>query len=122
LRVFVYGHTHELQCPKDVRPEGLVPITVVNTGAFQRLADDDKFTKKATNMQLTPARALSRLTVDDLPACYSAVLLTYKDGEPSVEVKNWLMDETGGIGQFVEPWDCRCAKLGSACDSTTPCP
>lgn len=122
MRVFVYGHTHDLQCANDVTPEGLVPITVANTGAFQRLADDAKFTKKATDMNLTPARALSRLSVDDLPACYTAVLVTYRDGDPVVSVKNWLMEETGTTGQFVDPRDCRCAKLGSACESTVPCP
>jgi hypothetical protein len=122
MRVFIYGHTHELQCATKVTPEGLVPFDVANTGAFQRLADDAKFTKRATDMHLTPARALSRLTVDDLPACYTAVLVTYRDGDPVVEVKNWLMEETAATGQFVDPRDCRCAKLGSACESTTPCP
>jgi hypothetical protein len=122
MQVFVYGHTHELQCPNPVTPEGYLAITVANTGAFQRLADDAKFTKKAKDMNLTPAQALRQLTVNDLPACYSAVLVTYKDGDPVVSVKSWLMEETGTTGQFVDPTDCRCAKLGSACESTTPCP
>lgn len=122
MRVFIYGHTHELQCTSKVTPEGLVPFEVANTGAFQRLADNGKFTKRASEIHLTPAQALSRLTVNDLPACYTAVLVTYKDGDPVVSVKNWLMEETDVTGQFVDPTDCRCAKLGSACGSSAPCP
>jgi hypothetical protein len=121
MRIFVYGHTHDLQCANDVTPEGFVPITVANTGAFQRLADDDKFTKKADEMHIAPARALSQLSLDDLPPCYTAVLVTYRDGDPVVSVKNWLMSETSPQGEFVDPRDCRCAKLGSACQSTVPC-
>jgi hypothetical protein len=48
MRVFVYGHTHELQCTTKVTPEGLSQVDVANTGAFQRLADDAKFTKRRT--------------------------------------------------------------------------
>lgn len=122
MRAFVYGHTHELQCTTNVTPEGLVPFKVANTGAFQRLADDAKFTRKAADMHLTPAAALSRLTVADLPACYSAVLVTERDGNPDVSVKSWFMEETSTAGQFVDPWDCRCAKLGSACERSPECP
>lgn len=121
MRVFVYGHTHTVQCKTEVTPEGLSPFEVANTGAFQRLADDEKFVARATKNNLTPARALAQLPFDDLPPCYTAVLITYKDGDPVVQVKNWLMEETGGNGRFVDPWDCRCAKLGSTCKSTTPC-
>jgi hypothetical protein len=122
MRVFIYGHTHALQCTNKVTPEGLAPFDVANTGAFQRLADDAKFTKRASDMHITPAQALKQLTVNDLPACYSAVLVTYRDGDPVISVKSWLMEETATTGQFVDPTDCRCAKLGSACESTIPCP
>ena len=122
MRVFIYGHTHELQCTSKVTPEGLVPFDVANTGAFQRLADDAKFTKKASEMHITPAQALSRLTVEDLPPCYTAVLVRYNGADPVVSVKNWLMAETDATGQFVDPTDCRCAKLGSSCESGAPCP
>ena len=40
----------------------------------------------------------------------------------SHEVRNWLMSETGAGGAFVDPRDCRCAKLGSACDPAPFCP
>lgn len=122
MRVFVYGHTHELQCASDVTPEGLAPFTVANTGAFQRLADDAKFTAKAAEMRVTPSEGLRRLSLSDLPACYSAVIVTDAGDDPQVQVKSWFMAEGAGPGEFVEPTDCRCAKLGSDCESSRPCP
>lgn len=122
MRVFIYGHTHDLSCATDITPEGLVPFVVANTGAFQRLADNEKFVAKAKDNNLTPATALRRLSVNDLPPCYTAVLVTYRDGDPQVEVRNWLMAETVAGGEFVEPGDCRCAKLGSSCEPVPFCP
>ena len=122
MRVFVYGHTHELQCACDVTPEGLSPFIVANTGAFQRLADDAKFTARAAEMSVTPAEGLRRIPLSDLPACYTAVLVTDAGDDPQVQVKNWFMPESGARGEFVDPWDARCARLGSACEGSNPCP
>lgn len=120
MTVFIYGHTHTLECPSVVT-QGSREVTVANTGAFQRLADDERFRAKARERNLSPTQALGALTVEDLPACYSAVLLTYPEGEPKVTVQSWHMPEDQERGEFVSPTDCRCAKLGSSCEPRPNC-
>jgi hypothetical protein len=125
MRVFVFGHTHVLQCTSVLAPEGGVPVQVANSGAFQRLIDEKKFLEAASKAGLSskPSLALRRLKLEQvLPACYTAVLIRLSTEGPVATVKNWYMEETGGAGEFVDPWDCRCAKLGAACDETgVPC-
>jgi hypothetical protein len=122
MQVFVYGHTHTLQCTTPVTPPGGIPILVANTGAFQRLIDDERFVAEATKRGWTPQEALSKLTLEDLPPCYTAVLVNYESGRPAAAVQNWYQAETDATGAFVEIWDCRCAKLGSHCEGGAPCP
>lgn len=122
MEVFIYGHTHTLQCTTPVTPPGDVPVQVANTGAFQRLIDDERFVAEATKRGWKPEEALSKLTLEDLPACYTAALVTYENGRPATKVQNWYQAETDAAGTFVEVWDCRCAKLGSHCDGGAPCP
>lgn len=122
MSVFVYGHTHTLQCPTEVTTKGGRIVTVANTGAFQRLIDDEKFIAAAAKKNLTPQDGLRRLTLeDDLPPCYSAVLVTYTNGIPVVKVQNWFMAESDTAGMFLDPGDCRCAKLGSHCEPARRC-
>jgi hypothetical protein len=121
MTIFIYGHTHTLECPARVTPEGLSGFTVANTGAFQRLADDERFRARASERNMSPTQALGELTVEDLPPCYSAVFLTYQEGVPKVAVQNWYMPEDQGSGEFVSPTDCRCAKLGSSCEPRPSC-
>jgi len=114
IQVFVYGHTHELECPFPVDLEGGRTVVVANTGAFQRLIDDAKFVAAAAAKNLTPEQGLGALTLEeDAPPCYSAVLVEYRDGSPMPRVQNWLMKETDASGKFVETSHPACAKLGS---------
>jgi metallophosphoesterase superfamily enzyme len=116
MRIFVYGHTHELQCPFPATPKGGIPVIVANTGAFQRLIDDKMFIKaaKESDPSLSPEQGLEKLTLDhDLPACYSAVFVTYQGNRPSATVQNWVMKEEDPQGEFVDAGNARCAKIGN---------
>lgn len=122
MLVFIYGHTHVLQCPTPVTPKGDTTVQVANTGAFQRLIDDERFVAEATKRGWTPQDALGKLKVDELPPCYTAVLVTYENGRPIAKLQNWYQAETDATGSFTDVSDCRCAKLGSHCDGGAPCP
>ncbi len=122
MQVFIYGHTHTLQCTTPVTPKGDTPVQVANTGAFQRLIDDERFVAEATKRGWTPQEALGKVRLEDLPPCYTAVLVRYENGVPVAKVQNWLQAETDAAGAFVEVWDCRCAKLGLRCEGGAPCP
>ena len=122
MEVFVYGHTHVLQCTTPVTPKGDTTVQVANTGAFQRLIDDERFVAEGAKHGWTPQDALGKLKLEDLPACYTAVLVRYENGVPVARVQNWFQAETDATGTFVDPTDCRCAKLGSHCAGGAPCP
>jgi hypothetical protein len=115
MQVFVFGHTHALECTKRIAPEGGVPLQVANDGAFQRLIDEKRFLKDSNcGESKSCAEALRTRKLDTLPPCYSAVLIRTVDGEAKAVVKNWYMDEAAGsVGEFVDPWDPRCAALGA---------
>jgi hypothetical protein len=122
MEVFVYGHTHILQCTTAVTPKGDTTVQVANTGAFQRLIDDERFVAEAARRGWTPEDALGKLKLEDLPPCYTAVLVRYENGTPVARVQNWIQAETDAAGTFADPSDCRCSKLGSHCEGGAPCP
>ena len=53
--------------------DGLTTVPVANTGAFQRLLDEPGFLKRLNGR--TPQDALRTMTLDELPTCYSAVIV-----------------------------------------------
>lgn len=106
---YVYGHTHALEQPWTIDLGGMRTVMVANTGAFHRLIDEETFRSEAANHGLEPSEALKRLPLDSLPACYTAVVITYVGGRPRSDVKNWL--EEGDRGHFVDVCDAACARL-----------
>jgi hypothetical protein len=83
-------------------------VTVVNTGAFQRLVDEESFLKLAAAKSLTAAQALRELQPEDLKPCYSAVFVRPGSAPPIAELRLWQMPESGS-GGFRSPGvaDCR---------------
>ena len=73
MRVFIYGHTHQFENPWSVDLDGLTTVPVANTGAFQCLLDEPGFLKRLNGR--TPQDALRTMTLNELPACYSAVIV-----------------------------------------------
>jgi hypothetical protein len=50
-----------------------------------------------------------------MPACYSAVLIEYKESSLSVVVKNWYANHETGAEQLVDACDPNCSKVSKRC-------
>jgi hypothetical protein len=108
MRVFIYGHTHQFEQPWPVDLEGpSATITVANTAAFQRLIDEPGFLKRLNGR--TPQEALRTMRLDELPPCYTAVIVppAALGRNPIPTTRAWLMREDDA-GAFVAPEDQRC--------------
>jgi UDP-2,3-diacylglucosamine pyrophosphatase LpxH len=102
FRLFVYGHTHRWENTWSVAVQNDKNITVVNTGAFQRLVNDDAFKAMADARNIKPVVALSQLTPEDLSPCYSAVIVPPGDPRNTARLTLWKMSESGE-GSFLYP-------------------
>src|SRR5581483_10885093 len=106
LRIFVYGHTHDYAVGWPLRTASGARVIIHNTGAFQRTVDEAGFLARVKN--LSPNEALRKIKLEDLPPCYSAVLVTYSpSGVPESKTWRWHQEEAG-TGDLVEPGDNRC--------------
>jgi UDP-2,3-diacylglucosamine pyrophosphatase LpxH len=107
MRVFIYGHTHQFEEPWSVVLPGSVNISIANTGAFQRLINEAGFLARLKGR--TPQEALRTMSLDELPPCYTAILVPpVAAGQiPVPEVKAWHMPEDGP-GAFTSTDDSRC--------------
>ncbi|MFW0754722.1 hypothetical protein ACN1C3_08200 [Pseudomonas sp. H11T01] len=106
--LFVYGHTHRWESRWKVPLSTTHSVTVVNTGAFQRLVDEEAFLELAAAKAMTPEQALRKLRPEDLKPCYSAVFVRPGTSPSQAELRLWEMPESGG-GRFRAPGvaDCR---------------
>jgi UDP-2,3-diacylglucosamine pyrophosphatase LpxH len=110
MTMFIYGHTHQMQ------NLGVIDgVFVFNTGAFQRLVDDNMFRYMANLRSLTPGQALNRIPLEELPACYSAVVVKYVGNSPRGTLRNWKMSESDASGTFVGECDPACARISNTC-------
>lgn len=108
VRVFIYGHTHLYEDGWPVKVNAFVEITVLNTGAFQRVVDEDGFLARvAKHPGLTPSQALRTFQPEDLAPCYGAVLVPYGKSERKPLTVRWQAEE-GAPGRFVSTNDARC--------------
>jgi len=101
------GHTHEFEKGWPLEVAGGNRVTVHNTGAFRRTTDEAGFLARVSEKQLAPSDALRKIKLEDLPPCYSAVLVTYSSGVPESKTWRWHQEE-GGTGDLVEPGDKSC--------------
>lgn len=109
LRVFVYGHTHEARKPWPVEVGYReVPVSVANSGAFQRLIDQQGLERLAEAEETTPEEVFAGYPLERLPACYSVVLIRHEGDQPQVETRSWYVDPGTGDGNFVDACDPRC--------------
>jgi hypothetical protein len=102
IRVFIYGHTHELETGWALNVEGGAEVRVHNTGAFQRTIHEEEFIDRMKAKNVKPSEALRAIKLEDLPPCYSALLVTYESGAPKSKTWRWHMPEDG-TGTLVEP-------------------
>jgi UDP-2,3-diacylglucosamine pyrophosphatase LpxH len=107
MRVFIYGHTHQYETPWEVDLGSSVIVSVANTGAFQRLIEEEGFLKRLNGR--TAQEALRTMSLDELPPCYSAIIVPVAEtGQiPVAEARAWYMPENGG-GFFTAVDDDRC--------------
>jgi hypothetical protein len=102
MGIFIYSHTH---APEVGWP--IAGVLVHNTGAFQRTIDEKGFLTRVDEKHIPANQALRMIKLEDLPACYATVLVTYQSGSPESKTLRWHMHEDGD-GSLVEPDDPRC--------------
>lgn len=102
MAVFVYGHTHQLEEAWTSQLDKERAVTVLNSGAFQRLLDEAGYLARVQAQNLKPEEGLRRIRLDTLAPCYGVVVVDYKAGKPTAETRMWHMPE-GGRGRFVSP-------------------
>jgi UDP-2,3-diacylglucosamine pyrophosphatase LpxH len=108
LRIFVYGHTHDYEVGWPLKTRAGSRVIIHNTGALQRTIDETGFLARVKKNSLSPNEALRKIKLEDLPPCYSAVLVTYlPTGVAESKTWRWHQEE-GGPGDMVEPGDDRC--------------
>jgi hypothetical protein len=106
MRTFIYGHTHQYEKPWSVNVNAGVMVSVINSGAFQRLVDEPSFLSRLGNR--LPQEGLRTMRLDELPPCYTAVLMPpAAGGRQAPELVAWHMPEDG-TGVVLDPEDQRC--------------
>jgi len=107
--VFIYGHTHQYESAWELKLEGGQKVTILNSGAFQRLIDEAGYLErvKAMNLDDRKHEGLSHIDLDSLAPCYGTVLVRRYGGVRAPEMKMWHMAE-GGTGKLVDPTSPSC--------------
>jgi len=98
MRYFIYGHTHLLEVTW--QPDSKSRVKVLNSGAFHRVIDEKGFLLRVNAKGITPEEGLKKIAVEELPPCYTFVLIP-PGKEPMVS--NWAMEESSQTGSIVEP-------------------
>jgi UDP-2,3-diacylglucosamine pyrophosphatase LpxH len=99
---FVYGHTHTYREPWIATVDGAT-VSVANTGAFHRVIDEAGFEKRTGS--LPRSRALRSLQPEDLPACYTFVVV--ENERRPMKLWRWYQPE-GAAGSRVRASDPKC--------------
>jgi hypothetical protein len=103
IQIFIYGHTHKVETPWPVNPRGLRTVTVLNSGAFQRLIDDADYRKLVDDMNVSKSAGLREVSLEQLAACYSAVEVSYAASDPKARTLIWQMAEQDSVGRMNPP-------------------
>jgi hypothetical protein len=93
--IYVYGHTHIAAAPSLQKMNSLWQVSVVNTGAFQRLISLEELQGLAKEEHQPVTKAFVQLTPEGLPPCYSFVRIDpYPAGaSPKAELLAWALVE-----------------------------
>lgn len=87
-KVVVFAHTHDARQPDDVKLPGIT-MTVVNTGAWQRLLPATNFEAFQRAKGWNERTMLQTLTLRNLAACYSFADIPPYKKIPKAELKYW---------------------------------
>jgi len=108
VRIFVYGHTHSLETLRELKLSDSKTVSVLNTGAFQRVIDEQNFLRLAAKKGYAkPSEALKGLRVENLVPCYSAVLIASDPQRAEARTVYWKADENEP-GVFIATKDASC--------------
>jgi hypothetical protein len=97
--VFIYSHTHLALQPMELSlSRGYWKPTVINSGAWQRVATPEQINRIKEKRNLRDEAVLTGLLPEDLPPCYSFVLVKpYKKGTiPIPLLRFWEGEEIEG--------------------------
>jgi len=111
MKVFVYAHTHLLEEPWKVGLSLTSNVTVLNTGAFQRLIDLAGYDARVKKMKLAKrSDGLSKINLGSLAPCYSFVRVAAPapDGTRQSAALVWKMDESQASGAEIAAGDISC--------------
>lgn len=111
MKVFVYAHTHLLEEPWKVGLGLTSSVTVLNTGAFQRLIDLAGYDARVKKMKLAKrSDGLSKISLESLAPCYSFVRVgaPAADGTRQSATLVWKMDESQESGAEIAAGDISC--------------
>ena len=92
-KVFVYGHTHSRDKKENFKVNDSWFVNIFNTGAFQRVVDEQQLRLIIDKKNLRDATALKVLRPEDLPPCYTFVRVDYAGGRPIGSLQYWSKKE-----------------------------
>ncbi|MCA9470366.1 MAG: metallophosphoesterase [Nitrospira sp.] len=100
--VFIYSHTHLALPPKELTlSNGFWRPTRINTGAWQRVATPEEVESIKDQRRLPKKEVLPKLNPEDLPSCYSFVLIEpYPKGKQPVPLLRYWIGEEGQPGMI----------------------
>jgi UDP-2,3-diacylglucosamine pyrophosphatase LpxH len=107
MSIFIYGHTHSMQARWELSLTNGARINVLNTGAFQRLMNEEGFLSRVPAGS-SPSETLRLLSLDQLAPCYGLVTVSYAGRQPDAKAQLWWKPETGAEGKFLSFGDARC--------------
>lgn len=101
--VYVHGHTH-------LPDRGFVPGAqvdgprILNSGAFKRVITPARFEAMKQERGVTTTELLKELGPEDLPPCYSYVVVEPYEETPDAQLTHWQLSPDGqwGVGRRCE--------------------
>jgi len=111
MKMFVYAHTHQSEPAWDLQLALGDSVSILNTGAFQRLVGERGYRKRLTEMKIDEAAdGLSKIPLEALAPCYSFVEVAAGNGltKPTAETRLWKMAESEVSGMVVASDDPAC--------------
>jgi len=92
--VFIYGHTH--RADPGFRPlKGAWNPIVVNAGAWQRVVGPEQLELIRNKEGLSKQDVLLKLKLEQLPPCYTLVMIEPYQKEPAPKLWYWRQDKNG---------------------------
>src|SRR5262249_40639567 len=92
----------------DLAVRSTASVAILNTGAFQRLVEEDGFLTRVRAKNLSEAEGLRQLKPEDLAPCYGVVMVPYRNGRPDPVARMWWMPDTGSAGKLLPLGDAQC--------------